>query len=321
MGLVRALERREIPPGRRSSKRLARVSARDCGRNVRALAVTQSTRLPAPLRSRPVRALSHNPSVKGIAADAEPARCEREIALCSRKPAPSRHACTAPAARNPRANRDNSPSSMTGVRVVAKPGRRSGDVRMAYPVARASAGACRASCSSAPDRPAGAPCRSHRHHRAAPPWCAACCRNWRRLPGQGCWRSTRASSGSSSIARCGACRCSMRCTSTSQSLRWRSAGECRVNPFRRQYRSARKRLQPPLPFRSRCVAHTAQNPPPPAGTPQRHYLTLLQHAQQPRLHGQRHIADLVQKQRASVRLANASRRALAPRTGSQAPGA
>ena len=45
----------------------------------------------------------------------------------------------------------------------------------------------------------------------------------------------------------------------------------------------------------------ARNPPAPAA-PQRRYLALLQHAQQARLQGQRHVADLVQEQHAPMRL-------------------
>jgi hypothetical protein len=48
---------------------------------------------------------------------------------------------------------------------------------------------------------------------------------------------------------------------------------------------------------------------------QRHHLPLLQHAQQPRLHRQRHVADLVEEQRAAVGLADAARRAVAAGAG------
>ena len=48
---------------------------------------------------------------------------------------------------------------------------------------------------------------------------------------------------------------------------------------------------------------------------QRRHAALLQHAQQPRLHGQRHVANLVQEQRATVRLHDLAHAALAPRAG------
>ena len=48
---------------------------------------------------------------------------------------------------------------------------------------------------------------------------------------------------------------------------------------------------------------------------QRHHLALLQHTQQAGLHGQRHVADLVQKQGSAVRLADAAGGPLAPCPG------
>ena len=53
---------------------------------------------------------------------------------------------------------------------------------------------------------------------------------------------------------------------------------------------------------------------------ERLHLALLQHAQQPRLQCQRHIANLVQKQRAALGLADAPRRTLAPCAGESAAG-
>ena len=48
---------------------------------------------------------------------------------------------------------------------------------------------------------------------------------------------------------------------------------------------------------------------------QRYDLVVLQHAQQPRLQRQGHVADFIEKQRAPLRLAHAAQRAFTPRAG------
>ncbi len=52
---------------------------------------------------------------------------------------------------------------------------------------------------------------------------------------------------------------------------------------------------------------------------ERHHLAILDHVQQPRLQCERHVADLVQEQRAAVRLQNAAHAALAGGAGEGAP--
>ena len=53
---------------------------------------------------------------------------------------------------------------------------------------------------------------------------------------------------------------------------------------------------------------------------ERRHAALLQHAQQPRLHAQRHVANFVEEQRPALRLAQAPEAALAPRAGEGAAG-
>ena len=48
---------------------------------------------------------------------------------------------------------------------------------------------------------------------------------------------------------------------------------------------------------------------------QRHHFAVLQHAQEPGLQGQRHVANFIEEQRAAVRFADASRRPFAPGSG------